>query len=100
MLCLIYYQQTGQEQNMTREGILLEKVPHLKTSFQGEEHSYVRCVLADVSNPERHFECRILDYEDIPNAIGEAVTLEVIRAITDRRSGVVRFDCRLIQTAK
>ncbi|HEY4384878.1 MAG TPA: hypothetical protein VGN34_10430 [Ktedonobacteraceae bacterium] len=82
---------------MTRAGIILEKEPGLKASLQGEEHPYVRCIIADAADPERHFECRILDVEDISNAIGEAVTLEVIRAITDRRSGVVRFDCRLIQ---
>lgn len=80
-----------------RAGILLEKEPGLQASFQGEEHPYARCIIADADDLERHFKCRVLDVEDIPNAIGEAVTLEVIRAITDRRSGVVRFDCRLIQ---
>ncbi len=83
---------------MTREGILLEKEPCLKTVFQGEEHSYVRCVLADTSDPERHFECRVLDEEDIPNLIGEAIKLEVVKVVTERRSGVVRFDCRLVKT--
>ncbi len=83
---------------MTHEGILLEKEPGLKTVFQGEEHSYVRCVLADASDPERHFECRVLDEEDIPNRIGEAIKLEVVKVVTERRSGVVRFDCRLVKT--
>jgi hypothetical protein len=83
---------------MTREGILLEKEPGLKTVFQGEEHSYVRCVLADVTDPERHFECRVLDEADIPNLIGEAIKLEVVKVVTERRSGVVRFDCRLVKT--
>lgn len=83
---------------MTREGILLEKEPGLKTIFQGEEHSYVRCVLASTTDPERHFACRILDEEDIPNSIGEAIKLEVVKVVTERRSGVVRFDCRLIKT--
>ena len=85
---------------MTRTGIILEKEPGLKASFQGEEHSYVRCVIADATDSKRHFECRILldaGIEDIPNAIGDTITLEVLRAVTDRRSGVVRFDCRLIQ---
>jgi hypothetical protein len=82
---------------ITRAGILLEKEPGLKTIFQGSEHSYVRCVIADTVDPERHFECRVLDEEDLPIGVGEPITLEVIKVITDRRSGVVRFDCRLIK---
>ncbi|MBV9710652.1 MAG: hypothetical protein JO011_07055 [Ktedonobacteraceae bacterium] len=83
---------------MTREGILLEKETGLKTVFQGEEHMYVRCVIADVADPERHFECRVLDEEDVPSAVGESIKLEVVKVVTERRSGVVRFDCRLIKT--
>jgi len=83
---------------MTREGILLEKESGLKTVFQGEEHFYVRCVLADAADPERHFECRVLDEEDIPNSIGEAIKLEVVKVVTERKSVVVRFDCRLVKT--
>ncbi len=82
---------------MTRSGIPLEKEPGLKTIFQGSEHSYVRCVVADTVDPERHFECRVLGEEDVPIAVGEPITLEVIKVVTDRRSGVVRFDCRLIR---
>ena len=80
---------------MTRKGILLEKEPGLKTIFQGAEHPYVRCVIADTADPERHFECRVLDEENIPNIVGEQIELEVIHVVTDRRSGTVRFDCRL-----
>jgi TFIIF-interacting CTD phosphatase-like protein len=80
---------------MTRAGTLLEKEPGLKTFFQGEEHPYVRCLIADTVDPERHFECRVLDEEDIPFSAGEHITLEVIKVVTERRSGVVRFDCRL-----
>jgi hypothetical protein len=83
---------------MTREGTLLEKEPGLKTIFQGTEHSYVRCVIADIDDPERHFECRVLDEDDIPVSIGEPISLEVIKVVTERRSGIVRFDCRLIKT--
>lgn len=82
---------------MIRAGTLLEKEPGLKTIFQGSEHSYVRCVIADSADPQRHFECRVLDEDDIPVAIGEPISLEVIKVITDRRSGIVRFDCRLIK---
>ena len=80
---------------MTRAGILLEKTPGLTTIFEGSEHSYVRCVIADTTDPERHFECRVLDEDDIPIAVGEPITLEVIKVVTERRSGIVRFDCRL-----
>ena len=83
---------------MTRAGILLEKKPGLKTIFEGSERSYVRCVIADATDPERHFECRVLDEVDIPVAIGESIELEVIKVVTDRRNGVVRFDCRLVKT--
>ena len=83
---------------MTRAGILLEKEPGLTTIFQGEDHPYVRCVIADTVDPERHFECRVLDEVDIPYSVGELITLEVIKVVTERRSGVVRFDCRLSKT--
>lgn len=80
---------------MTRTGTILEKVPGLHTIFQGEEHPYVRCVIADTADPERHFECRVLYENDIPFSIGDMITLEVIKVVTERRSGIVRFDCRL-----
>jgi len=83
---------------MTRAGTLLEKEPVRRTSFEGSEHSYIRCVIADIDDPERHFECRVLDEDDIPIAIGEPITLEVIKVVTERRSGIVRFDCRLVKT--
>ena len=83
---------------MTRSGTLLEKEAGLHTIFQGSEHPYVRCVIADVNDPERHFECRVLDEDDIPLAIGDPITLEVIKVVTERRNGVVRFDCRLVKT--
>ena len=84
--------------HLTRKGTLLEKEPGLKTIFEGTEHSYVRCVIADAVDPERHLECRVLDEEDIPIQIGEPITLEVVKVITERRSGTVRFDCRLVKT--
>lgn len=83
---------------MVRSGTLLEKEPGLKTVFQGEEHPYVRCVIADTADPERHFECRVLDETNIPISVGEPIRLEVIKVVTERHSGVVRFDCRLIKS--
>ncbi len=82
---------------MTRSGILLEKEPGHTTIFQGSEHNYVRCVIADATDPERHFECRVLDEVDVPYAIGESIELEVVKVVTERRSGIVRFDCRLVK---
>ncbi|GCE19507.1 hypothetical protein [Dictyobacter kobayashii] len=82
---------------MIREGTLLTKEPGLHTIFQGEEHNYVRCVIADKTDPDRHFECRVLDETDIPIAIGEPIKLEVLKVVTERQSGVVRFDCHLIK---
>jgi hypothetical protein len=81
-----------------REGTLLEKEPGLKTVFQGEEHPYVRCIVADRADPERHFECRVLDENDIAIAVGDPIKLEVIKVVTERRSGIVRFDCHLVKT--
>ena len=83
---------------MTRSETLLAKEPGLKTIFQGEEHPYVRCIIADTTDPERHFECRVLDETDISISIGEPINLEVIKVVTERRSGIVRFDCHLIKT--
>lgn len=83
---------------MIRAGVLLEKVPGLTTIFEGSEHPYVRCVLADTTDPERHFECRVLDEVDVPVSVGEPIELEVIKVVTERRTGVVRFDCRLVKT--
>lgn len=85
---------------MIREGTLLEKEAGLQTIFQGEEHPYVRCIIADIVDPERHFECRVLDEKDITIPIGETIRLEVIKVVTERRSGVVRFDCHLIHLAE
>jgi hypothetical protein len=79
-----------------RSGILVEKEPGLTTVFQGSDHRYVRCVIADAGDPERRFECRVLDQDDVPVAVGEQITLEVVKVITDRRSGTVRFDCYLV----
>ncbi len=83
---------------MTRAGTLLEKEIGLHTIFEGKEHSYVHCVIADAIDPERHFECRVLDEDDLPVAIGQQITLEVIKVVTERQSGIVRFDCRLPKT--
>ena len=54
-------------------------------------------MFAIIADPERHFECRTLDEENIPATIDEPITLEVVKVVTDRRTGVVRFDCRLVK---
>lgn len=80
----------------TRSGILVEKEPGLTIVFQGSEHRYVRCVIADAGDAERRFECRVLDEDDVPVPVGGPITLEVVKVITERRSGIVRFYCRLV----
>ena len=60
-----------EQREVIREGTLLIKESGLKTMFHGEEHRYVRCVIADVIDPECHFECRVLNEDDIPIAVGE-----------------------------
>jgi hypothetical protein len=87
----------GDQRTVKRTGRLLAKESGLWASIGGEEHPYVRCVIADLNDPKRHFDCRVLDEQDLPVAIGELITLEVIRAITDRRNGQVRFDCRWVR---
>lgn len=80
---------------MTREGTLLEKEPGLKINFQGSEHDYVRCVIADTVDPSRHLNCRVIDQTELPVEIGQLLKLEVIKVITERRTGTVYFDCYL-----
>jgi hypothetical protein len=80
-----------------RSGILVEKEPGLTIVFQGSDHRYVRCVIADMNDAERRFECRVLDEDDVPVSVGEPITLEVVKVITERRTGLVYFYCRLVK---
>ena len=50
-----------------------------------------------LDHPEVHSEARIVGLERLDTPIGAAVRLEVIRTITDRKAGVVRFDCKLLE---
>ncbi|HKB49079.1 MAG TPA: hypothetical protein VKC57_15345 [Ktedonobacterales bacterium] len=81
---------------MIIEGTILTKETGLSASFAGVEQPYVRCMVARLDNPEVHSEARIVGVSDIPQRIGDVVKLEVTRVVTDRRAGVVRFDCRLL----
>lgn len=81
---------------MIIEGTVLTKETGLSAIFEGVEQPYVRCVIARLDQPEVHAEARIVGLEDLPIPIGGAIKLEVVRAITDRRAGVVRFDCKLL----
>lgn len=83
-----------------RSGILIEKTPALTGIFQGEKHPYVHCIVADAVDPQRRFECRVLDEEDIPVAVGQLLMLEVIKVVTDRKNSSVRFDCRFVSSDK
>jgi hypothetical protein len=81
---------------MIIEGTILTKETGLSASFAGVEQPYVRCTVARLDNPEVHSEARIVGVSDIPQRIGDVIKLEVTRVVTDRRAGVVRFDCRLL----
>ena len=82
---------------MIIEGTIVSKEPGLTAVFAGVEQPYVRCVIARRDNTEVHAEARVVGRDDIPVPVGGVVKLEVTRTITDRRAGVVRFDCRLIE---
>ncbi len=81
---------------MIIEGTILTKETGLSASFAGVEQPYVRCMVARLDNSEVHSEARIIGASDIPQRIRDVVKLEVTRVVTDRRAGVVRFDCRLL----
>lgn len=82
---------------MIIEGTIVAKEPGLTAVFAGVEQPYVRCVIARRDNPEVHAEARVVGRSDIPTPIGGVVKLEVTRTVTDRRAGIVRFDCRFIE---
>ena len=82
---------------MIIEGRVLEKEPVLSAYFDGVEQPYVRCVISRLDAPERHAEARVVGLSDLPVEVGGIVKLEVTRTVTDRRAGVVRFDCKLIE---
>ncbi len=81
---------------MVIEGTVLSKEPDLTAVFGGVEQPYVRCTIARLDAPEVHSEARVVGLRDLPVPVGGRVKLEVTRVVTDRREGVVRFDCTLI----
>ena len=81
---------------MVIEGTIVTKEEGLSATFAGVEQPYVRCIVARLDHPEVHSEARIVGLERLDTPIGGTVRLEVIRAITDRKAGVVRFDCKLL----
>ena len=82
---------------MVIEGTIVTKEPGLSASFGGTEQPYVRCVIARLDHPEIHAEARIVGASDIAAGAGDPVKLEVLRTVTDRKAGVVRFDCKLVE---
>lgn len=81
---------------MIIEGTIVSKDTGLSASFEGVEQPYVRCTIARLDNPEVHAEARILGQPDITAGVGDVVRLEVLRTVTDRKAGVVKFDCKLL----
>lgn len=82
---------------MIVEGTIVSKETGLSAVFEGVEQPYVRCVIARLDAPDVHAEARVVGLTDVPAPVGGTVKLEVTRAITDRRAGVVRFDCKLLE---
>ena len=81
---------------MIIEGTILSKEPGLSAIFAGVEQPYVRCTIARLDNPEVHAEARIVGLSELDVPIGGTVRLEVTRTVTDRKAGVVKFDCKLL----
>ncbi len=81
---------------MILEGTIVGKESGLSASFEGREQPYVRCTIARIDHPEVQSEARIIGLDDIPQGVGDRVRLEVLRTVTDRQAGVVRFDCHLL----
>src|ERR1051326_4427469 len=79
----------------TLEGTIVEKEGGLRASFQGTERPYVRATIARPDAPEVMRQARIYDVEELPQQVGEQITLEVLRVTTDRKTGTVWFDCKL-----
>ena len=85
---------------MMIEGTVVEIEEGLRATFEGVEQPYVRCVVARLDDPERHAEARVVGVEHLPTAVGGRIALEVTRTVTDRKAGVVRFDCRLVNVGE
>ena len=81
---------------MIIEGRVVAKEEGLSATFEGIEQPYVRRTIARLDQPEIQSEARIVGLERLEVPVGGTVKLEVTRTITDRRAGVVRFDCKLL----
>ncbi len=78
------------------EGRVISKEPNLTAVFEGQEQPYVRVTIARLDRPEVHSEARVVGQSDIPVGVGGTVRLEITRAVTDRKAGVVKFDTKLL----
>ncbi len=79
----------------TLEGTIVAKEAGLRASFQGTERPYVRATISRLDAPEVMRQARIYDVEEIPQQVGDQISLEVLRVTTDRKTGTVWFDCKL-----
>ncbi len=85
---------------MILEVILVEKVPHLTASFNGQMLPYVRCVVARKFNTEIRSAARVIGVEDFPQNVGDEIRLKVLRTTTDRKTATVYFDCSIESPAQ
>jgi len=81
---------------MVIEGTVVHKEPGQRLLFEGRERDAVHCTVARLDDPERHAECYVLDQTDLPLSEGDVLKMQVLKPITDRRQGVVRFYGTLI----
>jgi hypothetical protein len=80
----------------TLEGTVVEKEAGLRASFQGTVRPYVQAIISRLDAPEVMRHARIYDVEDVPQQVGDQIKLEVLRVTTDRKTGTVWFDCKLL----
>lgn len=81
---------------MIIEGTIVHKDPGQRLMFEGQERAAVHCTLARLDDPQRHAECYVLDQMELPQSEGQVLKITVLKPITDRRQGVVRFYGTLI----
>jgi hypothetical protein len=76
---------------MVIEGTIVHKDAGQRLIFEGHERDAVHCTVVRLDDPARQAECYVLDQSDIAQGEGDILKMVVLKPITDRRQGVVRF---------
>jgi hypothetical protein len=82
---------------MIIEGTIVHKDAGQRLMFEGREHDAVHCTVARLDDPARHAECYVLDRAELVQSEGDVLRIAVLKPITDRRQGVVRFYGTLLE---